>query len=151
MYCRIEPVRPTEPFDIPERKHFDDSGYDLRASLPHGHGGVVIEPGQLAKIPTNVRLQIPSGYECQVRSRSGLAASHGISVLNSPGTIDASYTGEIIVLLINHGASLFVVQPGMRIAQLVFAKVESVKFWRGEDPMPATDRGAGGFGSTGVE
>src|SRR5690606_1001977 len=100
-------------------------------------------------IPTGVAIALPPGYEAQVRPRSGLALKHGVTVLNAPGTIDADYRGEIGVVLINHGAARFVVAHGQRIAQLLVAPVSRVR-WDETDGLPAGDRGAGGFGSTGT-
>ena len=99
-------------------------------------------------VPTGVFLQIPMGFEIQVRPRSGLALKHGITVLNTPGTIDSDYRGEILVILINHSNSTFQIQNGDRIAQLVLAKVEKIA-WENIDQLTTTQRGTGGFGSTG--
>ncbi len=121
------------------------AGADLRAALP---GELVLEPGQRAAVPTGLRLQIPAGYEAQVRPRSGLALEHGVTVLNSPGTIDADYRGEIKVILINLGHERFTVRPGDRIAQLVFAAAVRAEFER-RPRLADSARGEGGFGSTG--
>jgi len=120
------------------------AGYDLRAALA---SEVVIEPGRAALVPAGIRLEIPAGYEGQVRSRSGLAWRDRIAVLNGPGTIDSDYRGEICVLLYNFGEAPFRIQHGDRIAQLVFARVHRPHF----EPrtLGATERAAGGFGSTG--
>jgi dUTP pyrophosphatase len=109
---------------------------------------VVIAPGSYAKIPTGITLALPPGTEGQVRPRSGLAAQHGVTLLNTPGTIDADYRGEVSVLLINHGGAPFEVTRGMRIAQLVVADIVRVTVREAEE-LDNTDRGAGGFGSTG--
>ena len=116
----------------------------------HAHIGESIEiaPGTSAMIPTGIKLEIPVGFEIQVRPRSGLAAKHMISVLNTPGTIDADYRGEIKVILINYGKESFVVEPGMRIAQLVLAPVYQAAFL--EAAISETARGEGGFGHTGL-
>lgn len=111
---------------------------------------VLIQPGGRALIPTGLKMSLPIGYEAQVRPRSGLALKHGITVLNSPGTIDADYRGDIGIILINHSDRPFKVEQGDRIAQLVIAKYEQVEFVVVDD-LDETDRGAGGFGSTGVE
>jgi dUTP pyrophosphatase len=121
------------------------AGADLRAAL---EAALVLEPGQRAVVPTGLRLQIPAGYEAQVRPRSGLALEHGLTVLNSPGTIDADYRGELKVILVNLGQEPFTVKPGDRIAQIVFAAVVRAEF----EPRPQladSVRGEGGFGSTG--
>jgi dUTP pyrophosphatase len=110
---------------------------------------VVIAPGRFAQIPCGLALAIPPGYEAQVRPRSGLAARHGVTVLNAPGTIDSDYRGEVSVLLVNHGAEPFAVTAGMRIAQLVIAPVTRVE-WSEADELPPTERGSGGFGHTGT-
>src|SRR5262249_33992775 len=109
---------------------------------------VVIAPGSYAKIPTGITLALPPGTEGQVRPRSGLAAQHGVTLLNTPGTIDADYRGEVSVLLINHGGAPFEVPRGMRIAQLVVADIVRVTVREAEE-LDNTERGAGGFGSTG--
>jgi dUTP pyrophosphatase len=123
------------------------SGMDLMAALP-GDEEVVIKPGERALIPTGLAMELPAGYEAQIRPRSGLALTEGITVLNSPGTIDADYRGEIGVLLINLGQSDFPVRRGARIAQLVVLRVERVTVVGGEN-LTLTARGLGGFGSTG--
>lgn len=122
------------------------AGLDLRANL---EVPVVLAPGQRALIPTGLYLELPEGTEAQVRPRSGLAFKHGITVLNSPGTIDADYRGEVGVLLINHGPEPFAVNDGERIAQLVVARYIRVSFAEVPD-LRASERGAGGFGHTGV-
>lgn len=119
---------------------------DLQAAIS---GTVVIEPGQRAMVETGIAIALPAGFEAQVRPRSGLAAKNGVTVLNSPGTIDADYRGEIKVILINHGDAAFTIDRGMRIAQMVIAPVTQVG-WNVVDDLDATARGAGGFGSTGV-
>lgn len=121
------------------------AGADVRANVKEP---VVIEPGSTALIPTGLKMAIPMGYEIQVRPRSGLAAKHAVTVLNTPGTIDADYRGEIGVILINHGKTAFTVTPNMRIAQLVLASVCQAVFT--VDELTATNRGVGGFGHTGV-
>jgi dUTP pyrophosphatase len=110
---------------------------------------IIIEPGSWASVPTGVRIELPPGYEAQVRPRSGLAARHGLTVLNAPGTIDADYRGEIRVLLINLGKDAFLVERGLRIAQLVIAPVARCEFERAER-LGESGRGEGGFGSTGL-
>lgn len=122
------------------------AGADVRAHLKEDR---IIEPGASALIPTGLRLAIPEGYEIQVRPRSGLALKHQVTVLNSPGTIDADYRGELAVILINHGKAPFVVTPEMRIAQLVLAPV-CVAHYLEEESLTTTSRGEGGFGHTGT-
>lgn len=122
------------------------SGADIRAYLQEP---ITIAAGSSALIPTGIKLAIPEGFEVQVRPRSGLALKHQITVLNSPGTIDADYRGEIMVILINHGKESFTVEPNMRIAQLVLAEVIQANFLVKES-LVSTVRGEGGFGHTGV-
>ncbi len=125
------------------------AGLDLRARLD---GSVVLQPGERRLVPTGLHIELPDGFEAQVRPRSGLAYTHGITVLNSPGTIDADYRGEIGVLLIHHGQEPFTLEPGERIAQLVVAAYARVEWSSVEQPedLAITDRGAGGFGHTGT-
>jgi dUTP pyrophosphatase len=123
------------------------AGLDLYAAVP-ADAPVVLTPGSYAKIPTGITLALPPGTEGQVRPRSGLAAQHGVTLLNTPGTIDADYRGEVSVLLINHGGAPFEVTRGMRIAQLVVADIVRVTVREAEE-LDSTERGAGGFGSTG--
>ena len=123
------------------------AGLDLLAAVPE-EAPIFLAPGEHAMIPTGLAIALPVGHEAQVRPRSGLAAKHGVTVLNSPGTIDADYRGEICVLLINHGDETFLVQRGERIAQMVIAPVSRVELVP-TDSLSATDRGSGGFGSTG--
>ncbi len=122
------------------------AGMDLRANLD---APIILAPGQRALIPTGLYLELPEGTEAQVRPRSGLAFKHGVTVLNSPGTIDADYRGEVGVLLINHGDQPFTVNDGERVAQLVVARYIRVTFEESAD-LRATERGAGGFGHTGT-
>lgn len=123
------------------------AGLDLRAAVADGVP-VVLEPGGRAMIPTGFAIALPEGYEAQVRPRSGLAAKHGITCLNSPGTVDADYRGELKVILINHGAEPFSIARGERIAQMVVAPVVQAAFDEVET-LDETARGEGGFGSTG--
>lgn len=123
------------------------AGADVFAHLEHS---VEIQPGSAVLIPTGLKMAIPEGFEIQVRPRSGLALKHGITVLNTPGTIDSDYRGELGVILINHGKALFVVTPGMRIAQLVLAPIVQAEFLLQEEPLTKTLRGEGGFGHTGT-
>ena len=135
-----------EPQTVPQYQSDGASGADLRAWVDRD---IIIAPGARALVPTGLRLQIPVGLEGQVRPRSGLAARHGITVLNAPGTIDSDYRGEVQVILVNLGNEEFRVRSGDRIAQLVFCPVARVAFQR-EAVMDETARGSGGFGSTGV-
>jgi dUTP pyrophosphatase len=121
------------------------AGVDLQASLD---APFTLHPGERALVPTGIALEIPPGYEAQVRPRSGLALRHGIALVNSPGTIDADYRGEIGVILINHGTEPFTVANGERIAQLVFARFERARFVEVEE-LGESGRGRGGFGHTG--
>ena len=123
------------------------AGMDLAAAVTDP---VVLEPGARALIPTGIALALPPGYEAQIRPRSGLALRHGIGVLNSPGTIDADYRGEVGVILINHGDQPFTVERGMRIAQMVVAPYTRVA-WNLTESLDQSTRGEGGFGSTGTE
>lgn len=121
------------------------AGMDLTAFL---EAPITLAPGERFLVPTGIFIELPAGYEAQVRPRSGLALKHGITVLNSPGTVDADYRGEIKVLLINHGKAPFVIADGERIAQLVVAQ-HAVVEWHLVDELSSTNRGAGGYGSTG--
>ena len=123
------------------------AGMDLRANL---EAPIVLKPMEHAMIPTGLFIELPVGYEAQVRPRSGLAAKHGITVLNTPGTIDADYRGEIKVILVNLSIEAFEIQHGERIAQMVIAKHETVQ-WEEVETLSETERGAGGFGSSGVK
>jgi len=125
------------------------AGLDLVAAVPDD-APITIAPGRYAMVPTGLTLALPPGTEGQVRPRSGLAAKHGVTVLNSPGTIDSDYRGEVSVILINHSENNFVVDRGMRIAQLVVAPVTSVSV-RIVEKLTETIRGVGGFGSTGTK
>ena len=141
------PISRVGSSDLPLPEYFsaDAAGMDLGAALSEAR---ILAPGEYGLIPCGFAIAIPQGFEAQVRPRSGLASKHGVTVLNAPGTIDSDYRGEVKVLLINHGAEPFAVQPGMRIAQLVIAPVSRVA-WEPMDLLPATGRGAGGFGHTG--
>ncbi len=132
---------------LPAYATAQSSGLDLAAALSDD---VVIGPGEHAIVPTGVAIALPDGFEAQVRPRSGLAAKHGVTVLNSPGTIDTDYRGEIRVVLANHGAASFTVSRGMRIAQLVIAPVSRI-VWNEVDALADSPRGEGGFGSTGPD
>ena len=129
---------------IPKYQHPSDSGVDL-----HSTEEVLMTPGEIAKVSTGLAIQLPQNVEAQVRPRSGLSWRQGLTVLNTPGTIDQGYTGEIQVMLINHGNEWFKVTKGMRIAQLVFAPVLKANFIETNE-FAKTDRQAKGFGSTGI-
>jgi dUTP pyrophosphatase len=124
------------------------AGLDLVAAVP-AQTPITIAPGGRAMIPTGIAIALPRGHEGQIRPRSGLAARHGVTVLNAPGTIDADYRGEVQVILINHGTEPFVIERGMRIAQLVVARVERAKLIEVQT-LDATERASGGMGSTGT-
>jgi dUTP pyrophosphatase len=133
--------------DLPVYASSLAAGADLKAAIKEE---LVLEPGASLLVPTGLRFAIPPGYEIQVRPRSGLALKHGVTVLNTPGTIDADYRGEVGVILINHGKKPFVITPGMRIAQMVVAQVCQARFIKVET-LTATERGEGGFGHTGTK
>ena len=130
---------------LPEFATLDSAGMDLRANL---EAPVILQPGERRLIPTGLHIALPQGLEAQVRPRSGLAYKHGITVLNSPGTIDADYRGDVGVILMNHGGEAFTVAPGDRIAQLVVARYERFD-WTPVESLDETARGAGGFGHSG--
>lgn len=133
--------------DLPAYETALSAGMDVRANITES---IMLKPLGRAMVPTGLFVELPAGYEMQVRPRSGLAAKHGISVLNSPGTIDADYRGEIKVILVNLSETDFEIQPGERIAQLVVARHERIE-WQGTEELSETARGAGGFGSTGKQ
>jgi dUTP pyrophosphatase len=139
-------VRLRETAVVPTRATAGAAGLDLVADV---EAPIVIERGATAMIPTGIAIALPASHEGQVRPRSGLAAKHGVTVLNAPGTIDEDYRGEVKVLLVNHGPRAFTVARGERIAQLVVARVEKPEVVEVAS-LEGTDRGAGGFGSTGV-
>lgn len=132
--------------ELPSYETSGSAGLDLRANLSQSVG---LFPGQRKLIPTGLFIELPEGYEAQIRPRSGLALKYGVTVLNSPGTIDADYRGEIMINLINHGSECFIIENSMRIAQMVISKVEQVTFLSVES-LDDTERGAGGHGHTGL-
>ena len=136
--------------ELPAYATPSSAGLDLRANL---ESPIVLQPGERRLIPTGLHIELPQGHEAQVRPRSGLAFKHGITVLNSPGTIDADYRGEIGVLLIHHGQAAFTIEPGERIAQLVVAPYVQVQWNPVQEPaeLALSQRGEGGFGHTGTE
>jgi dUTP pyrophosphatase len=136
-----------EGLPLPAYQSADAAGLDLLAAVDE-NSPLVLAPGKHALVPTGLKIALPSGSEAQVRPRSGLAARHGVTVLNSPGTIDADYRGEISVILINHGEAPFTIRRGERIAQMVIAPVVRVELVVAA-ALSTTDRGSGGFGSTG--
>ncbi|TVQ80354.1 MAG: dUTP diphosphatase [Flavobacteriales bacterium] len=139
-------VRTREGAILPKYQTAASAGMDLHAYLPNET--IELAPGEYKLIPTGLYIALPEGTEAQVRPRSGLAFKNGVTVLNSPGTIDADYRGEVGVLLVNHGKSKFLIQHGDRIAQMVVAEYSRVQ-WRLSENLSSTQRGEGGFGSTG--
>lgn len=133
---------------LPSYQSETAAGLDLLAAVP-ADTPLAIAPGRYVAVPTGLAIALPPGTEAQVRPRSGLARSHGVTVLNAPGTVDSDYRGEIQVLLINHGTEIFEVTRGMRIAQLVIAAVVHIRL-NEQDKLDQTTRGSGGFGSTGA-
>lgn len=138
-----------EDSQLPQRQSAEAAGFDLYAYLPDGKIG--IPPGERKMVPCGFKMQLDPGYEGQVRPRSGLAIKEGITVINSPGTIDSDYRGEVKVGLVNMGNTTYILEPGTRIAQLVIAAVARIAVieLEQEDELDASDRGEGGFGSTG--
>ena len=134
-------------YEAPFYATVNSAGMDLKANIDKP---ITLEPLQRAMVPTGLYIALPEGTEAQVRPRSGLAAKHGITVLNTPGTIDADYRGEIKVILVNLSNEAFTINPGERIAQMVVARYEKVE-WDEVETLDATERGAGGFGSTGTK
>jgi dUTP pyrophosphatase len=130
---------------LPQYQTEHSAGMDMCAAIDNP---IIMKPGERYLVPLGIAVAIPEGYEAQARPRSGLAIKHGISMINSPGTIDADYRGELQVILINHGQEDFVINPGDRIAQMVVAKFERAE-WEEVKQLNETERGAGGFGSTG--
>lgn len=141
------PLPHFEGLQLPAYETIGSAGMDVRAAVPEG-APMVLAPGERAMVPTGLSVAIPQGYEIQVRPRSGLAAKHGLTCLNTPGTIDSDYRGEIKVILVNLGQDTFTIRRGERIAQLVLAPVTQLA-WQRVDSLDETERGAGGFGSTG--
>ncbi len=144
-YLKITQVEHAQDLPLPSYATDHSAGMDLLAANDQA---IKLKPSEIVMIPTGVAIALPIGFEAQVRPRSGLAAKFGITVLNTPGTIDADYRGEIQVILINHGKNDFVIERGMRIAQIIIAKYEHVKLDLVQT-LNETKRGVGGFGSTG--
>jgi dUTP pyrophosphatase len=147
MVLKIYRISKKNP--LPRYMTEDASGIDLMASL---ESPVEMEPGEFTSISTGIIVSIPRGYEAQIRPRSGLASRHGVTVLNAPGTIDADYRGEVGIILINHGKENFTVTNGMRIAQMVIARVDSTRIEEAVsiEELEKTERDSSGFGHTGV-
>jgi dUTP pyrophosphatase len=144
---QVAPLPHFQGLTLPAYETADAAGMDLRAAVADSEP-VTLAPGHRAMIPTGLTIALPSGYEAQVRPRSGLAAKHGITCLNSPGTIDADYRGEVKVILINLGQEAFVIKRGERIAQMIIAPVTRAEL-KVVAELDETKRGVGGFGSTG--
>ncbi|MBP5858046.1 dUTP diphosphatase [Marivibrio halodurans] len=142
---RVERLAHGRDLDLPAYGSVEAAGCDLLAAVA---APLTIAPGRRAMVPTGLRLALPPGYEAQVRPRSGLAAKHGVTVLNTPGTVDSDYRGEVKVILVNLGQEAFEITRGMRIAQMVVAPVTQIA-WEETGDLDETARGAGGFGSTG--
>jgi dUTP pyrophosphatase len=148
MKLKVKTLDHFEGLTLPAYQTPGSAGLDLPAAVPED-APEVIQPGEWKLIPTGLAIALEEGYEAQIRPRSGLAAKKGVTCLNTPGTVDADYRGEIRVNLINHGTEPFVVQRGERIAQMIIAPVMQIK-WDEVDTLDETERGAGGFGSTGI-
>ncbi len=149
MKVRLQRLAHARDLPLPSHGSPGAAGFDLRAALVGETGDVVIHPGERRLIPTGLVLEIPPGWEGQVRPRSGLALRHGIGVVNAPGTIDSDYRGEVAVILVNLGDAPFGLKHGDRIAQLVLSRVETVE-WEEAETLEGSGRGSGGFGSTGI-
>jgi dUTP pyrophosphatase len=146
LNVQVKRLRNSDGLDLPAYATLYSSGMDLLAATD---GPTSISPGERTMVATGIAIALPPNYEAQVRPRSGLAVKHGVTVLNAMGTIDADYRGEIGVILINHGTKKFIIERGMRIAQIVFAKVYTVN-WEEVTQLPESTRSEGGFGSTGL-
>ncbi len=144
MDIKVSIQRIHEKAKIPSYANADDAGVDL-----YSVKDIILNPGERVLVPIGIKIAIPKGYEGHVRPKSGLALKHGISIVNTPGTIDAGYRGEIGVIVINHGSEPYTIESGKKIAQMVFNKVEQADFVEVES-LDETSRGEGGFGSTGL-
>ncbi len=144
----VKPLKNAVGLKLPSYATSQSAGMDLTAALEEA---LELGPGERALIPTGLSIALPKGYEAQIRPRSGLAINHGVTVLNTPGTIDADYRGEIKVILINHGQEPYTVQRGVRIAQMVVERFSHVDWQIVKDIDDNSERGEGGFGSTGTE
>lgn len=145
MKVRVRRLEHARSLPLPARATPGSAGFDLRAALEKP---LLLDPGERALVPTGLVLEIPAGWEGQLRPRSGLALRHGVTLLNSPGTIDSDYRGEVGVILVNLGREPFTVMRGERVAQIVFSRVEIVE-WEEVEAVAGSGRGDGGFGSTG--
>lgn len=134
-------------FELPKYETILSAGMDLRANI---EASIILRPLQRSIVPTGLYISLPEGQEAQIRPRSGLAAKHGVTVLNAPGTIDPDYRGEIKVILVNLSENNFIIEPGERIAQMVIAKFDRIE-WNQVDTLDVTERGEGGLGHTGVK
>lgn len=146
MRVRVQRLPSARDLPLPAPASPGSAGLDLRAAV---EADLALAPGERALVPTGLVVEIPPGWEGQVRPRSGLAVRHGIGLLNAPGTIDSDYRGEVKVLLVNHGEAPFTVRRGDRIAQLLLARAEPVE-WEEAGELAGSERGEGGFGSTGT-
>jgi len=144
---KVKPLAHFEGLDLPRYETAGAAGMDLRAALAPGEP-IILQPGDWRLVPTGLAIALPEGFEAQIRPRSGLSAKYAVTCVNTPGTIDADYRGEIKVNLINHGRDPFTIERGERIAQMVVAPVTRIEWDRVQD-LDETGRGAGGFGSTG--
>ena len=144
---RVVRLPHAQGLDLPAYGTAGSAGMDLRAAVPDD-APITLEPGRRALVPTGLAIAVPEGHEAQIRPRSGLAIKHGVTCLNTPGTIDSDYRGEVQVILINHGHEPFVIRRGERIAQMVVAAYARLE-WEEVTSLDDTTRGAGGFGSTG--
>ena len=144
----VEKVSRSENFQLPKYHSENSSGLDIVADIKDP---VNLKQNEIFLVSTGIQLKIPRGYEGQVRPRSGLALNHGITILNSPGTIDSDYRGEVKVILINHFSKMFIIKPNMRIGQIVFAPIVKVQLQLGDVNFFETKRSSKGFGSTGLE
>lgn len=142
----LTPLPHAAGLPLPSYATAQSAGMDLTAAIEEDF---VLAPGQRVLVPTGISIALPPGFEAQIRPRSGLALNHGVTVLNTPGTIDADYRGEIKVILINHGQEPLTVTRGMRIAQMVVARYTQI-LWKAAETLDETERGSGGFGSTGT-
>ena len=144
----VEKVSRSENFQLPKYHSENSSGLDIVADIENP---VKLKQNEIFLVPTGIKLKIPKGYEGQLRPRSGLALNHGITILNTPGTIDSDYRGEVKVILINHFSKIFIIKPNMRIAQVVFSPIVKIQLEFGHVNILETKRSSKGFGSTGLE
>jgi dUTP pyrophosphatase len=147
VHVRIRRLPHGEDLPLPAYESAGAAGMDVRAALA---AAVEIAPGAIARVPSGIVIEVPAGFEMQIRPRSGLALRHGLTLANSPATIDSDYRGEILIALINHGPEVVRIERGMRIAQMVLARAPRIA-WEEVDELSPSARGAGGFGHTGIE